>query len=172
MAALVLGWVWTVYNSLINLHHRVQQGWSQVDIQLKRRHDLIPNLVKTVEGYRTYESELQNILVELRSQAKATPPGIAGSNFKGIVPTLNIIIERYPDLKVSESFLRLQQSLIDTEQRIALARDYFNDIATFYNNRMDIIPDRFIAALARLRPQTLMSAADFERAPIQVKLAS
>jgi hypothetical protein len=172
MVVLVLGWVWTVYNSLINLHHRVQQGWSQVDIQLKRRHDLIPNLVKTVEGYRTYESELQNLLVELRSQAEATPPGIAGSDFKGIVPTLNMIIERYPDLKASESFLRLQQSLVDTEQRIALARDYFNEIATFYNTRLGIIPDRFVASLARLRTQTLMGAANFERAPIQVKLAS
>jgi hypothetical protein len=81
-------------------------------------------------------------------------------------------MEHYPDLKASESFLRLQQALVDAEQRIALARDYFNDIATFYNTRIEIVPDRFVASLARLHPQMLMSAADFERAPIQVKLAS
>jgi hypothetical protein len=85
---------------------------------------------------------------------------------------LNIIIERYPDLKASESFLRLQQTLVDTEQRIALARDYFNNIVTFYNTRLAIMPDRFVAAIARLRPQTLMAAADFERAPVRVQLAS
>lgn len=172
MTALLIGWVWTVYNSLINLNHRVEQGWSQVEIQLKRRHDLIPNLVKTVEGYRTYESETQKLLSELRGQAEATPPGIEGDDFKGITPMLNMVIERYPDLKASQSFLRLQQALVDTEQRIALARDYFNNIATFYNTRLNIIPDRFVADLARLHPQILMGTADFERAPIQIKLAS
>ena len=167
-----MGWVWTVYNSLINLHHRLEQGWSQVDVQLKRRHDLIPSLVETVAGYRDYESETQKLITELRGQAEATPPGVAGPDFKGIAPMLRVIIERYPDLKANESFLRLQQALVDGEQRIALARDYFNDVATFYNTRLGIVPDRFVADLARLHPQTLMSAADFERAPIQVKLAS
>ncbi|MDH4299978.1 MAG: LemA family protein, partial [Dehalococcoidia bacterium] len=169
--ALLLGWVWVVYNSLINLHHMVEQGWSQVDVQLKRRYDLIPNLVETVKGYRDYESEVQTLLAEIRTQTQATPPGMAGPNFKGVAPTLNVIIERYPELKANESFLRLQQALVDAEQRIALARDYFNNIATFYNTRLDIIPDRFVAALARLRPRALMAAADFERAPVQVQLA-
>jgi len=172
LAVLAIGWVWTVYNSLINLHHRLEQGWSQVDVQLKRRHDLIPNLVQTVEGYRGHESETQKLLTELRGQGEATPPGVAGPDFKGIAPMLRVIMESYPDLKASESFLRLQQALVDAEQRIALARDYFNDTATFYNTRLGIVPDRFVAGLARLHPQTLMSAADFERAPIQVKLAS
>ncbi|HUV53527.1 MAG TPA: LemA family protein [Dehalococcoidia bacterium] len=172
LAVLAVGWVWTVYNSLINLRNRLKQGWSQVDVQLKRRYDLIPNLVKTVEGYRDYESETQRVVTELRGQAEATPPGVSGPDFKGMAPMLRAVIERYPDLKASESFLRLQQALVDTEQRIALARDYFNDIATFYNTRLEIVPDRFVADLARLHPATLMSAADFERAPVQVKLAS
>jgi hypothetical protein len=171
LAALAMGWVWTVYNSLINLHHRLQQGWSQVDVQLKRRHDLIPSLVKAVAGYRDYESETQKLITELRRQAEATPLGVVGPDFKGIAPMLRVIIERYPDLKANESFLRLQQALVDAEQRIALARDYFNDIATFYNTRLEIAPDRFVADLARLHPAALMSAADFERAPIEVNLA-
>jgi hypothetical protein len=160
-----------VYNSLINLHHMVEQGWSQVDVQLKRRYDLIPNLLETVRGYRAYESEIQKMLAEMRTQTEATPPGVAGPDFKGMTPALNVIMERYPELKANESFLRLHQVLVDAEQRIALARDYFNNIATFYNTRLDIIPDRFVATLARLRPQTLITAADFERAPIQVRLA-
>jgi hypothetical protein len=171
IVALLLGWLWTVYNSLINLHHMVEQGWSQVDVQLKRRYDLIPNLLETVRGYRAYESELQELLAKMRTQVDGTPPGVAGPDFKGMVPTLNVIMERYPELKANESFLRLHQALVDAEQRIALARDYFNNIATFYNTRLEIIPDRFVAGLARLHPRTLMTAADFERAPIQVRLA-
>ncbi|MFH1032133.1 MAG: LemA family protein [Chloroflexota bacterium] len=169
--ALMLGWVWTAYNSLINLHHRVEQGWSQVDVQLKRRFDLIPNLVKAIEGYSAYEKEIQQLLAEIRTQSEATPPGVAGPDFKGISLTLQAVIERYPDLKASESFLRLQQALQDTEQRIALARDYFNEIATFYNTRLEIIPDRFVAGLAGLYTQPLMSATDFERAHVNVELA-
>jgi hypothetical protein len=172
LAVLAIGWVWTVYNSLINLRNRLKQGWSQVDVQLKRRHDLIPNLIETVKGYRDYESETQKLITELRAQAAATPPGVTGTDFKGLAPMFRVIIERYPDLKANESFLSLQQALVDAEQRIALARDYFNDIAMFYNTRLAIIPDRFVADLARLRSATLMSAADFERAPVQVNLAS
>jgi hypothetical protein len=143
-----------------------------VDVQLKRRYDLIPNLVKTVEGYRGYESDVQTLITELRNQTQATPPGERGSDFKGVAPLLKIVIERYPELKASESFLSLQKQLAETEQRIALARDYYNDIVTFYNTRLEIIPDRFIAAIAGLHPRTLMGAADFERAPVQVKLAN
>lgn len=171
IAASGLGWLWMVYNSLVNLHHMVEQGWSQVDVQLKQRFDLIPNLVEAVKGYRQYEADVQTLLTQIRAQNEATPPGVIGPDFKGIAPQLRIIVERYPELKASEQFLRLQQSLVDTEQRIALARDYFNNIATFYNTRLDIIPDRFVASLMSLRPQTLMSASDFERAPVQVKLA-
>ena len=172
IGAALLGWLWTVYNSFINLRNMVGQGKSQIDVQLKRRHDLIPNLVKTIEGYRIHESETQRLLAEIRTQTETTLPGEAGPDPKGIAPMLNIIVERYPELKASESFLQLQHALVDTEQRIALARDYFNNIVTFYNTRLDIIPDRFVAAIARLRPQVLMTAADFERAPVHVQLVS
>jgi hypothetical protein len=171
LAALLVVWVWTTYNSLIGLQHRVEQAWSQVDIQLKRRYDLIPKIINVVEGYRRYENEIQVALTELRTQAEATPPGVKGPDFKGIAPSLRIVVESYPDLKASELFLKLQGSLIDTEQRIALARDYFNEIATFYNTRLGIIPDRYAGALARLQPRALMSASDFERAPVKVHLA-
>ena len=165
-------WVWMVYNSIVSLHHRVEQGWSQVDVQLKRRNDLIPNLIHAVEGYRMYERETQKAITELRRQMEATPPGMPGPDFKGTVPLMQGTIERYPELKANEPFLKLQQSLVDTEQRIALARDYFNDVSTFYNTRLSIIPDRYVAALVGLRPGTLLTATDFERAHVAVDLAT
>jgi hypothetical protein len=171
IAAFVLGWVWTVYNSLINLRHMAERGWSQVDIQLKRRHDLIPNLEKVVKGYRDYESQTQKLITELRSQIDATPPGKEGADYKGISTMLRAVVEKYPDLKASDSFLKLQEALIDTEQRIALARDYFNNTSTFYNTRLSIVPDRYAASIAGLKPFVLMGAANFERAPVEIKLS-
>jgi hypothetical protein len=165
LALLLLVYIWTTYNNLINLHHRVEQGWSQVDVQLKRRHDLIPNLVQVVEGYRRYEKETQSFLTALRSQMEATPAGQPGSDYQGLSLSLRLLSEKYPDLKAAGNFLQLQRSLADTEQRIALARDYFNQVATFYNTRLEIIPERYVATLARLKSRQLMSAADFERAP-------
>lgn len=167
-----LGWVWMVYNSMIDLRQRVSQGWSQVDVQLKRRHDLIPNLVQTIQGLKDYEQNLQVELATLRTQTTATPPGEQGSDYGACSQILVAVAERYPAIKAQESFLNLQKNLADTEQRIALARGYFNDIATFYNTRLEVVPDRFIAALAGMKPQTLMAANDFERAPVVVELAS
>jgi hypothetical protein len=167
-----LAWVWMVYNSMVDLRQRVNQGWSQVDVQLKRRHDLIPNLVQTIQGLRDYEQNLQVELAALRAQSTATPPGEPGPDYRACSQTLVAVAERYPAIKAQESFLNLQKNLADTEQRIALARGYFNDIATFYNTRLEVIPDRFIAVLAGMKPQALMAANEFERAPVVVELAS
>jgi hypothetical protein len=172
LVLIFIAWLWTVYNSLVNLRQRVLQAWSQVDVQLKRRNDLIPNLVHVVEGYRQHEREVQQDITELRGQLTATPPGTPGEDFKGITSMLRVMVERYPELKASELFLHLQRSLSDAEQRIALARDYFNDVATFYNTRLEIIPDRLVAAILRLKPKQLMGAAEFERAVVKVDLIS
>ena len=172
LVAAGIGWLWTVHNSLVGLRQRVNQAWSQVEIQLKRRNDLIPNLVQVIEGYKQHERELQQDLTEMRGQLGATPPGEAGDDFNGLSSKLLVIVERYPELKAGEMFLNLQRSLTGTEERIALARDYFNGIATFYNTRLTIIPDRFVAALLGCRPRKLMSAGDFERAPVEVSLVT
>ena len=172
LLAWLLGWVWMVYNSLVELRQRVRQGWANVDVQLKRRHDLIPTLVTTLSGLRDYERTLQAELAALRTQMQATAPGKAGPDPAACLPLVRAVAERYPELKASESFLNLQRQLADTEQRIALARAYFNDIATFYNTRLQVIPDRFVGTLGRLQLQALMAAAEFERAPVQVALAA
>jgi hypothetical protein len=170
--ALVLGWVWMVFNSLIDLRQRVRQGWAQVDVQLKRRFDLIPNLVATVTGLRDHEATLQESIALLRAQQTATPPGVAGADYAACTKVLVAVREAYPELTAQQSFLDLQKSLVDTEHRIALARGYFNEIATHYNTRLEVIPDRFVAALGGLKEQPLMAANDFEREPVAVNFAS
>ena len=114
---------------------------------------------------------MQTEVAALRGQLSATPPGEAGPDPHACLPMIRSIAERYPELKAQESFLKLQESLTDTEQRIALARSYFNEIANFYNTRVEIVPDRFLAAMGTFNPRVLMAAADFERAPVTVDLA-
>jgi hypothetical protein len=143
-----------------------------VDVQLKRRHDLIPNLVNAVTGLRDYEGNLQTELATLRAQLGATAPGVAGPDPAAVTKTLIAMAERYPELTAQPAFLKLQRELADTETRIALARGYFNDIATFYNIRLQIIPDRFICQLGGLKPSVLMAANDFERTPVEVDFAT
>jgi hypothetical protein len=165
-----IGWVWMVYNSMVDLRQRVRQAWSQVDVQLKRRTDLIPNLVNVVQGYKDYEKGTQTELAQLRGELGATPPGVAGPDYRAVNQTVIAIAEKYPDLKANATFSKLQQNLIDTEQRIALARGYFNDIATHFNTRLQRVPEKFVAALGAMREQALMQANEFERAPVKVQL--
>ncbi len=167
-----VGWLGMVFNSLISLRQRVEQAWSNVDVQLKRRHDLIPNLVEVVKGMRDYERTVHAELARLRTQLVATPPGQPGPDPQAATDAVAAIVERYPELTANSSFMNLQKNLVDTEQRIALARSYFNDIATFYNSRLERLPDRFIAALGAMKPRILMTADNFERAPVEVSLAA
>jgi hypothetical protein len=170
LALASLGWIWTAYNSLVSLRQRVRQGWSSVEVQLKRRNDLIPNLVSLVTALRDHERVVQTELVHLRSQLQATPPGHDGPDYHAVSARLVAIAEAYPQLKSQPSFLRLQQELIDTEHRIALARSYYNEIVSYWNTRLEQVPDRFVAALAGMRPQLLLLADGFERQPVRVAL--
>ena len=166
-----IGWVWTVFNSLIDLRNRVQRAWSHVDVQLKRRHELIPNLVKIVQALKDHETEVQTQMAEIRSQSQATAPGEAGDEIHGLRNTFIAIQEKYPELKTSESFMELNTQLSDTENRIALARDYFNTIATHFNTRIEQVPDCYVGKLGNLQPRPLLTAADFERQAITVSFA-
>lgn len=169
LLAAAAGWIWVVYNSLVSLSNSVDQAWSLIEIQLKRRADLIPNLVKVVEGYHIHEEAIHSLEAELREQA-LQPVNDENLELKGITPILQLTSEKYPNLFASDLFLRLQRSLEETEQRIALARDYFNEIAYFYNTRLIVIPDTFVGKIAGLRPKPLLSAKNFERANIDISL--
>ncbi|HVZ64002.1 MAG TPA: LemA family protein [Lacunisphaera sp.] len=166
----IVAWTWMVFNSLVDLRNRVASAWSQVDVQLKRRFDLIPRIEGVVQGLQQHERTTQETLATLRAQRDATPPGVAGPDFQAVGGRLTAVIERYPDLKADAGFLKLHQELVDTEQRIALARGYYNEIATHYNTTIEVVPERFVAGLTRLQPRPLLAAGDFERAPVTVKL--
>ena len=164
------GWAVVVFNSLVNLRQRVRQAWANVDVQLKRRADLIPNLVAAVAGMRGHEQAVQTALAQLRAQQAATAPGAPGPDLAGCAAAVRAVVEAYPELKANTTFQHLQEQLVDAEQRIALARGYYDDIATFYNTRLQIIPDRWLAALSGLKSAALLQAEDFERAPVRVAL--
>jgi hypothetical protein len=152
-----------VYNSLVGLRLRVQQAWSLIDVQLKRRADLLPPLVACVQGYRAHEAQVQAALAALRAQAAA------GGGVAAVTPTLVALQEAYPELRAMESFRDLQRSLVETEQRVALARNYYNDSVTFHNTRLERVPDRHVANLLGMRPAPLFAATGFERAAVGVK---
>lgn len=160
-----------MYNGLVALRNRVRQAWANIDVQLKRRADLIPNLVAAVTAIRDHEGKVQETLAELRAQSGATKPGEPGPDPRAVASRIGALAESYPQLKSQEEFLDLMKNISDTEERIALARTYFNDIATSQNIRLEMIPDRFIALLAGMRPQTLLQAGGFERKQSEVALA-
>lgn len=163
-----IGWLWLAFNSLVRLRHRTAQAWSLIDVQLKRRAALLPRLVEVVRGLAGHEHRVQEELALLRTQTVATPPGQPGPDIDTTRTSVVGIVERYPELKANSGFLALQQTLADTETRIALARDYYNAIATHSNTRLELIPDRWIAVLAGLKPQALLGAEGFERTPVQI----
>jgi hypothetical protein len=170
LVAALVAWAWTVYNGLMDLRNRVAAAWSQVDVQLKRRFDLIPRLEATVKGLQSHERIVQEELADLRSQRDATPPGESGPDFHALGRRLIALKESYPELTANTGFLELQSQLADTEQRIALARGYYNEIATHFNTRIEVFPDRFMASRANLKARSLMAANEFERAPVKVQL--
>ena len=170
-AAWGLGWVWLVHDSLIGLRERVRRGWSLIEVELKRRHDLLPGIIATLSGLGRHEAELQSVLAAVRAQATATKPGQPGPEFTGVAAELRVVVERYPELTAQEGFAALHRELVTTEQRIALARGYYNDIATNYATRLESIPDCLVGNLRGLKPEPLLVAAEFERASVPVKLA-
>jgi hypothetical protein len=165
------GWVWMVHNSIIGLRERVRRGWSLIEVELKRRHDLLPGIIATVEGLARHEAEVQRVVAALRAQAAATKPGQPGPEFTGVAVELRAVVERYPELVSQEGFAALHRELVTTEQRIALARGYYNDIATHYATRLERVPDCWVAKLRKLEPEPLLTAAEFERAAVPVRLA-
>ena len=166
----LVGWFFMAYNSMVGLGHRVGQGWSNVDVQLKRRSDLIPSLVECLKGLKEHERSVLESITLLRTQAQATAPGADGADPQGCAPTLTALKESYPELKSNANFLSLQTELSDCENRIALARGYYNEIVSHYNMRLQIVPDRFISAIARLKPRQFITAEDFERRAVKVNL--
>jgi len=138
-----------LYNSLVRLRNQVRNAWAQIDVQLKRRHDLIPNLVEVVKDYMSYEQETLQKVIQARNMAMSAQ-GVADTSkaeniLTGALKSLFALVENYPDLKANQNVMKLQEELTSTENRIAFARQYYNDSAMRMNNRTQMLPSNIIA---------------------------
>lgn len=152
------------YNSLVGLRNRVKNAWSQIDVQLKRRHDLIPNLVETAKGYMTHERETLSAVTEARSRAMGAgtvaEKGVAETQLSQALSRFLVSVEAYPDLKANTNFLALQEELTSTENKIAFARQSYTDAVNFYNNKIEMFPSNVVAGMFNFRPETFFEIED------------
>jgi len=175
LAVLIGVAVW-LYNSLVGLRNQVRNAWSQIDVQLKRRHDLIPNLVTAVKGYLQHEREVFERVAEARTRAMAASgaaqAGAAEGALSRAVSGLIAVMERYPDLKANANVLALQEELVTTENRIGFARQLYNDMVARYNTRQQVFPVNLAAAALGFRAAEFFQMDATERALPRVDLAS
>jgi len=173
LGVLVL-WFVAGYNSLVRLRNNVRNAWAQIDVQLKRRHDLIPNLVEVVKDYMGYEQEVLQNVTKARSVAVAARgPAEAAAAEAGLTRALAglyAVMENYPDLKANQNVAQLQEELTSTENKIAFARQYYNDSVMAYNTKTETIPTNIIAGLAGFKREEFFSAPEEEKAVPKVDL--
>ncbi len=140
-----------MYNALVRLRNQVDNAWSQIDVQLKRRHDLIPNLVETAKGYMRHEQDTFTKITEARSRAMGAnnvgDASKAEGALSGALSNFMLVVENYPDLKANQNFLALQETLTSTENKIAFARQGYNDQVLFFNNKTQMFPSNIIAGM-------------------------
>ena len=163
-----------IYNGLVSLRQQTNNAWAQIDVQLKRRYDLIPNLVETVKGYMKFEQETLQKVIEARNMAlRATGVKDKAQAEAGVVSALNgffAIAEAYPDLKANQNMLSLQEELKSTENKISFARQYYNDIVTNYNTRLQTFPSALFASAGGFQPKELFEIEEpAEREPVKVQ---
>ncbi len=166
LVAAVIG----IYNGLVRLRNRTDNAWAQVDVQLKRRYDLIPNLVETVKGYATHEQSTFEQVVEARNRAAAAgtveEQAQAENLLTGALRQLFALAEAYPDLKASQNFSELQTQLAETENKIAVSRQIYNDSVLTFNNKVQTVPSNMVAAMTGFTAKPFFDAPDeAEQAP-------
>jgi LemA protein len=167
VAVVLVGGFLIIYNRLVRRRNRVDNAWAQVDVQLRRRYDLIPNLVEAVKGYAAHEQETFEAVVAARTTAQeatsvadqAEAEGMLGSMLR----RLFALAEQYPELRASENFQDLQRQLGETEDRIAVARQIYNDTVLTYNNTVQTVPSNLVAAIARFRTREFFEVEDDAR---------
>ncbi len=155
-----------IYNSLVTLRQRVKNAWSQIDVQLQRRFDLIPNFVETVKGYMGHEKDVLTKVTELRS-SWATASSVSekvdlDNQLSSTLKTIMAISENYPELKANQNFLDLQEELRNTENKISYSRQFYNDTVTRYNTKLELFPSNFVASMSHFTPETLFEVENEE----------
>jgi LemA protein len=160
------------YNGLVSLRNRIENAWAQIDVQLKRRYDLIPNLVETVKGYASHERETLDAVISARNAGiNATGPAEqaqAENQITGALKSLFALSEAYPDLKANQNFAQLQEELTGTEGRIAYARQFYNDTVYRYNTKIQSFPSNLLANAFSFSEREYFQADDESRGPTQV----
>jgi LemA protein len=175
LVVLVLGYCIYVFNRLVALRQRVNNGWSEIDVQLKRRYDLIPNLVETVKGYAAHERQVFEQVTEARSQA-VNAQGVdqqasAENQITGALKSLFAVAEAYPDLKANKNFLALQEELSGTESKIAFSRQFYNDQVMLLNTRIQKFPSNVIAGMFHFEQREFFNIEEpAARGPVSVDL--
>lgn len=161
-----VGAIWSIitYNRLVSLKNQVENSWAQIDVQLKRRADLVPNLVKTVKGYAKHERETLNEVTKARTaimNSGSVKEAAEGENMlQGALKSLFAVAESYPDLKANQNFLQLQEELSGTETKIAATRQYYNDTVMQFNTKIESFPSNLIAKMFQFKEQELFEVAD------------
>ncbi|TSD05006.1 MAG: LemA protein [Parcubacteria group bacterium Athens0714_12] len=172
LAAVIL-WIVAIYNSLIVTRNRTKEAWSDIDVQLKRRYDLIPNLVETVKGYATHERELFEKVTQARAAAMGAKTieekGKAENMLSGTLKTLFAVAENYPELKASENFAKLQDELSDTENKIQASRRFYNGNARDFNIKQEIFPANLIAQNFGFKKADFFEIEEGEKEPVKVE---
>lgn len=156
----------TTYNSLIKYRNWVKESWSQIDVQLKRRHDLIPNLVNTVKGYATHEKETLEKVIQARSQLINGSPQErieADNQIQGALKSIFALSESYPDLKANQNFLHLQEELTSTENKVAYSRQLYNKTVADYNIKRETFPTNIIANMFNFKEEQQLTIPEDER---------
>jgi LemA protein len=172
---LIVALVWgvAIYNGLIQLKNRVDEAWSDIDVQLKRRYDLIPNLIATVKGYATHEKELFEKVTAARTSAmSATTPAEkegAENMLSGTLKSLFAVSENYPDLKANQNFLELQRELSDTEDKIQASRRFYNGNVRDFNIKIEVFPSNIVAGMLSYTKRDFFEAAEGEKENVKVQ---
>lgn len=165
--AILFFFVIGLYNTLVRLRKRCDNGWAQIDVQLKRRYDLIPNLVETAKGYMKHEREVLENVTKARQQAidvsGVKDQAQAENMLTGTLRTLFAVAENYPDLKANTNMLALQEELVSTENKISYARQHYNDSVMIYNTRTETVPSNIIAGVFGFKPREFFELEDAEQ---------
>ncbi|MCK4777056.1 MAG: LemA family protein [Actinomycetia bacterium] len=162
-----------VFNRFVVLRNRVDNAWSQIDVQLKRRYDLIPNLIETVKGYAKHEKELFEKVTQARANAVSAgnvkQQAEAENMLTGALKSLFAVAENYPDLKANENFLLLQEELSGTESKIAYSRQFYNDSVMKFNTKVEMFPSNLIAAVFNFKQRDYFEIDEVSREAVEVK---
>ena len=173
VVVLIAIYIVATYNGLVGMRNRVKDQWSQIDVQLKRRFDLIPNLVETVKGYASHEQETLKGVIEARNKfnvAKTPEEEMkANDQLSNFVSKLFALSEAYPDLKANQNFMSLQSDLKDTEDKIASARQFYNDTVLTLNNKIEMFPSNIVASMFKFTKEPFFEANDESKEAVKVQ---